>query len=191
MKNIVILVSGRGSNMEAIARACALQGWPARVVAALSNRPDAHALALARGLGISARAVDHTLHDSRESFDAALMRAVDAYAPDLVLLAGFMRILTPAFVRHYAGRLVNIHPSLLPDFPGLHTHRRALEAGRAEAGATVHRVTEALDAGDILDQIRVPVFPDDTPETLAARVLEGEHVLYPRAVRRLLGEVHA
>lgn len=191
MKNIVILISGRGSNMESIVRASAAQGWPARVVAVISNRPEAVGLAVARRLGVSTRSVDHTQYAAREAFDADLAHVIDTYAPDLVLLAGFMRVLTPGFVQHYAGRLVNIHPSLLPEFPGLNTHRRALEAGRTETGATVHMVTGELDAGTILDQVRVPVLPGDTPQVLAQRVLEQEHVLYPRAIRRLIEETLA
>ena len=187
MKRIVILISGRGSNMEAIVRASAAEGWPARVAAVISNRADAAGLGFARAQGIATAVVDHAGFASRERFDAALASAVDAFAPDLVVLAGFMRVLTPGFVQRYAGRLVNIHPSLLPLFPGLDTHRRALEAGCREAGATVHFVTAALDDGPVLDQARVPVLAGDTPATLAARVLEQEHVLYPRAIRRLLG----
>ena len=183
MKRIVILVSGRGSNMEAIVRACAVEGWPAEVVAVISNRPDAAGLTFARAHGIAAVALDHKAHASREAFDAALIEAIDAHAPDLVVLAGFMRILTPAFTAHYAGRLLNIHPSLLPAFPGLHTHERALEAGCKLAGATVHFVTAELDHGPIVAQAVVPVLEGDTPEQLAARVLALEHQMYPAAVR--------
>jgi phosphoribosylglycinamide formyltransferase-1 len=183
MKRIVILVSGRGSNMEAIALACVREGWDACVAAVISNRADAAGLAFARARGIATAVVDHRAYASREAFDAALAEAVDAQAPDLVLLAGFMRILTPAFVQRYAGRLMNIHPSLLPLFPGLHTHRRALEAGCKVAGATVHFVTADLDHGPIVAQAVVPVLAEDSEDTLAARVLAREHVLYPRAVR--------
>lgn len=182
-KRIVILVSGRGSNMQAIVQACADQAWPADVVAVVSNRPDAEGLRFAQAHGIAAVALDHRAHPSREAFDAALAQAIDAHRPDLVLLAGFMRILGEAFVQHYAGRLLNIHPSLLPAFPGLHTHRRAIEAGCRVAGATVHLVTPALDHGPIVAQAAVPVRADDTPERLAARVLAAEHRLYPMAVR--------
>jgi phosphoribosylglycinamide formyltransferase 1 len=182
-KSIVVLISGRGSNMEAIVEACAREGWNARVAAVISNRADAAGLAYAAARGIATAVVDHRAFDSREAFDAALARAVDAHEPDLLLLAGFMRILTPAFVQRYAGRLMNIHPSLLPLFPGLHTHRRAIEAGCKVAGATVHFVTADLDHGPIVGQAVVPVRPDDTEHTLAARVLAREHVLYPLAVR--------
>ncbi len=186
MKNIVVLISGRGSNMEAIVQACATEGWNARIAAVVSNQPDAPGLAFARARGIGTAVVDHRGHASRESFDAELQRAIDAFAPDLLVLAGFMRILTPGFVSHYAGRMVNVHPSLLPAFTGLHTHRRALEAGCKAAGATVHFVTADLDHGPIIAQAVVPVLPGDSEETLAARVLAREHVLYPRAVRWLI-----
>lgn len=194
MKNLVILISGGGSNMEAIVRAAEQRHWPgrlqARVAAVLSNRPDCAGLARARALGVPTAAVDHRAFaqaaDPRAAFDAALADAIDAHAPDLVVLAGFMRILTPGFVRRYAGRLVNIHPSLLPAFPGLHTHRRAIEAGCRVAGATVHRVTEELDHGPILDQVVVPVLPGDDEAALAARVLAQEHRMYPRVIERLL-----
>ena len=183
MKRIVILISGRGSNMEAIVRACAAEGWDARVAAVLSNRADAAGLAFAAARGIATAVVDHRSFASREAFDAALVEAVDAHAPDLLLLAGFMRILTPGFVQRYEGRLLNIHPSLLPAFPGLHTHRRAIEAGCKLTGATVHFVTADLDHGPIVAQAVVPVLPDDTEDALAERVLAREHVLYPLAVR--------
>jgi phosphoribosylglycinamide formyltransferase-1 len=186
MKNIVVLISGRGSNMEAIVQACATEGWNARIAAVVSNQPDAAGLAFARARGIATAVVDHRGHASRESFDAELQRAIDAFAPDLLVLAGFMRILTPGFVAHYAGRMVNVHPSLLPAFTGLNTHRRALEAGCKAAGATVHFVTADLDHGPIIAQAVVPVLPGDSEETLAARVLAREHVLYPRAVRWLV-----
>lgn len=183
MKRIVILISGRGSNMEALVAACARERWPAEVVAVISNRPDAAGLAWASARGIEAQAIDHRAHPDRGRFDAALAAAIDAHAPDLVLLAGFLRILTPGFVQHYAGRLLNIHPSLLPAFPGLHTHRRALEAGCKLAGATVHFVTAELDHGPIVAQGMVPVLPRDDEAALAARVLAVEHRLYPLAVR--------
>ncbi|MEP7302140.1 MAG: phosphoribosylglycinamide formyltransferase [Caldimonas sp.] len=185
MKNIVILISGRGSNMEAIVRACVVERWDARVAAVVSNRADAAGLAFARGHGIATALVEHAAFASRERFDAELARVVDAFAPDIVALAGFMRILTPAFVERFQGRLVNIHPSLLPLFPGLGTHRRALAAGCAVAGATVHFVSNDLDDGPIIDQASVPVLAGDDEATLAARVLAQEHVLYPRAIRRL------
>lgn len=191
MKNVVILISGGGSNMQAIVRASQRDDWAgrhgARVAAVLSNTPDAAGLAWARAQGIHAEALDHREFASREDFDAALAQAIDRHQPDLLVLAGFMRILGSAFVGRYAGRMVNIHPSLLPAFTGLHTHRRALEAGCRVAGATVHRVTADLDLGPILGQAVVPVLPGDTPETLAERVLAQEHQLYPRVLAELLG----
>jgi phosphoribosylglycinamide formyltransferase-1 len=190
MKNIVILISGGGSNMAAIVRAAQQQDWAgrngARVAAVLSNKADAGGLAIAREHGIPTQVLDHKAYASREDFDDALARAIDAHAPAVVVLAGFMRILTPGFVQHFAGRLVNIHPSLLPAFPGLHTHQRAIDAGCQVAGATVHLVTAELDAGPILAQAAVPVLPGDTAQTLAARVLTQEHVIYPRAVLELV-----
>jgi phosphoribosylglycinamide formyltransferase-1 len=193
-KSIVVLISGQGSNMQAIVQAARARHWEqrlgARVVGVVSNRSDAAGLSWARDHGLAPVVVDHKAFDGRDAFDAALMQAVDGLAPggrpDLVVLAGFMRILTPGFVSHYEGRMLNIHPSLLPAFPGLHTHRRALEAGCKFAGATVHRVTAELDHGEFLDQAVVPVLPGDTPDTLAARVLTQEHLIYPRAIERLL-----
>ena len=186
MKNIVILISGRGSNMQAIVRACANEGWPARVAAVVSNRADAAGLAFASDRGIATAIVDHTAFASREEFDAELARVVDAFRPDVLALAGFMRILTPGFVQHHAGRLVNVHPSLLPAFTGLHTHRRAIDAGCKLAGATVHFVTAELDHGPIIAQAAVPLRPGDTEDSLAARVLVKEHLIYPTAVRWLV-----
>ena len=190
MKNIVILISGTGSNMAAIVRAAQQQRWAkrldARVAAVISNRPDAKGLALAREAGIATAVVDHKAFADRQAFDAALMAEVDRQAPSLVVLAGFMRILTPGFVAHYEGRLINIHPSLLPAFPGLHTHQRAIDMGCRVAGVTVHQVTAELDHGAILAQAVVPVLPDDTADTLAARVLTQEHLIYPRAVAELI-----
>ncbi|MFO1294724.1 MAG: phosphoribosylglycinamide formyltransferase [Rubrivivax sp.] len=183
MKRIVILVSGRGSNMQAIVERCAADGWPAAVVAVLANRPDAAGLEFARARGIATAAVDHRAYAERSAFDAALAGAIDRFAPDLVVLAGFMRILGPEFVRRYEGRLLNIHPSLLPAFPGLHTHRRVLEAGCKATGASVHFVTAELDHGPIVIQAVVPVRPGDDEPSLAARVLAVEHVIYPLAVR--------
>lgn len=183
MKRIVVLISGRGSNMQAIADACTRERWSAEVVAVISNRPDAQGLEFAASRGIATRVVDHRDHPDRDAFDAALAQAVDAHAPDLVALAGFMRILGAGFVAPHAGRLMNIHPSLLPSFTGLHTHRRAIEAGCKIAGATVHFVTQQLDHGPIVAQAAVPVRDDDTEASLAARVLEREHIIYPRAVR--------
>ena len=191
MKRIVILVSGHGSNALAIVQRCVAEGWPAQVVALVSNRPGARAFALAAQHGIATVLVDHTRFSSRDLFDAALAQAIDRFAPDLVLLAGFMRILSDGFVSHYSGRLLNIHPSLLPAFAGLHTHRRAIEAGCKAAGATVHFVTPTLDHGPIVAQVVVPVLPGDTPEALSQRVLAAEHVLYPLAVRWFVeGQLH-
>ena len=186
MKNIVILISGSGSNMAAIVRAAEQGRWGerlhARVAAVVSNRADAQGLAFAKDHGIPTAVLDHKAFASREDFDAALMAQIDRFSPDLVVLAGFMRILTPAFVAHYAGRLLNIHPSLLPAFAGLNTHQRAIDAGCRFAGATVHQVTAELDHGQILAQAVVPVLPGDTAQALAARVLTQEHLIYPRAV---------
>ncbi|MBL8359421.1 MAG: phosphoribosylglycinamide formyltransferase [Rubrivivax sp.] len=183
MKRIVILISGRGSNMEAIVQRCAGEGWPAQVAAVIANRADAAGLVWAARQGIATTVVDHKAYPSREAFDAALAEAVDAHRPDLLLLAGFMRVLGAPFVQRYASRMMNIHPSLLPAFPGLHTHRRALEAGCQVAGATVHFVTAELDHGPIVMQAAVPVRPGDDEASLAARVLQAEHVIYPQAVR--------
>jgi phosphoribosylglycinamide formyltransferase-1 len=182
MKNIVILISGRGSNMEAIVESCSREQWPARIAAVISNKASASGLQFAAARGIATAVVDHKAFDSREAFDAELARVIDGFKPDLVVLAGFMRILTEGFVRHYDARLLNIHPSLLPAFPGLHTHQRAIEAGCKLAGATVHFVTPELDHGPIVAQAAVPVLPGDTADTLAARVLQQEHVIYPLAV---------
>lgn len=194
MKSIVILISGGGSNMSAIVRAAQAQRWEARwgarVSAVISNKADAGGLVFAREHGIATAVVDHRAFSEqpqpREAFDAALMTKIDRHQPSLVVLAGFMRILTPGFVAHYEGRLINIHPSLLPAFPGLHTHQRALDEGCRFAGATVHRVTAELDHGPILAQAVVPVLPHDTADTLAARVLTQEHRIYPEAVAALL-----
>jgi len=182
MKRIVILISGRGSNMEAIVRRCAQEQWPARVVAVIANRAQAAGLQFARSQGITTAVVDHRAHASRDAFDQALAETIDAHAPDLLLLAGFMRILGAAFVRRYEGRMLNVHPSLLPAFPGLHTHRRVLEAGCKLSGATVHFVTGDLDLGPIVMQSVVPVKADDSEEALAARVLASEHLIYPLSV---------
>lgn len=183
MKNIVILISGRGSNMEAIVRACQAEGWSGRIAAVISNRPDAAGLKFAASHGIATAVVDHKAFPDRDSFDAALAQVVDGFSPDLVVLAGFMRILTPGFVTHYAGRMLNIHPSLLPCFPGLHTHEAALAMGVKVHGATVHFVTADLDHGPIVLQAIIEVRQGDTPDSLAARLLTQEHVIYPRAVR--------
>lgn len=180
MKNIVILISGRGSNMQAIVEA---RIPDARVAAVISNRPDAAGLAWAQAQGIAAVALDHKAFADRAAFDAALAEAIDRHQPDLVVLAGYMRILTDDFVAHYAGRMMNIHPSLLPAFTGLNTHARAIEAGVKITGCTVHFVTPELDHGPIIAQAAVPVLADDTPDTLATRILEQEHRIYPQAVR--------
>jgi len=171
--------------MQALVQACRLEGWPARIAAVVSSRPDAPGLAWAREQGLPTAAVPHRDYSSREAFDAALSAAIEPYAPDYVLLAGFMRVLTPVFVNRYAGRLVNIHPSLLPAFPGLHTHAQALATGVQVHGCTVHFVTPLLDHGPIIAQGTVPVLAGDTPDALAARVLEVEHRVYPAAVRWL------
>ena len=182
MKNIVILISGRGSNMEAIVRAFKREKWSARLCAVISNRADAAGLAFAEKEGIPTRVVPHKDYPDRDSYDAALQKAIDEHHPDLVVLAGFMRILTDGFVNHYTGRMINIHPSLLPSFRGLHTHRQAIEAGVRVHGATVHFVTPELDGGPIIAQAVVPVLPGDDENSLADRVLEQEHRLYPRVI---------
>lgn len=182
-KKIVILISGRGSNMEALLAAVARGELPVDVAAVISNRPDAKGLASAAAQGVPTAVVDHKAYAGREAFDAALAACIDGYAPDLVVLAGFMRILSEGFVRHYEGRLLNIHPSLLPAFPGLHTHQRALAEGVRIHGCTVHFVTPALDHGPVVVQAAVPVCDGDDEAALAARVLAQEHIIYPLAVR--------
>jgi phosphoribosylglycinamide formyltransferase-1 len=193
MKNIVILISGGGSNMAAIVRCAQRDDWRAtlgaQVAAVISNRADAAGLAFAREQGVATEVIDHKAFASREAFDDELAGAIDRCQPTLVVLAGFMRVLTPAFVQRYAGRLLNIHPSLLPAFPGLHTHQRALDMGCKFAGATVHHVTAELDHGPVLEQAVVPVLPGDTAQTLAARVLTQEHVIYPRSIAALLARL--
>ena len=186
MKRIVIVISGRGSNMQAIIHAAAAQQWPGCIAAVISNKPDATGLLVASEAGISTAVVDHRAYADRDAFDAALAEKIDSFAPDLVVLAGFLRILTRDFVHHYHGRLLNIHPSLLPSFPGLATHRQALSAGVKVHGATVHFVTPDLDHGPIVSQAAVSVMATDTESTLAARVLEQEHVIYPQAVRSFI-----
>jgi phosphoribosylglycinamide formyltransferase-1 len=190
MKNIVILISGGGSNMAAIVKTAQQEHWErrlgARVAAVVSNKADAKGLAFAREQGIATEVLDHKPFPSREAFDAELATVIDRHDPALVVLAGFMRILTPGFVEHYAGRLLNIHPSLLPAFPGLHTHQRAIDAGCKFAGATVHQVTAELDHGPILAQAVVPVLPGDDEHALAARVLTQEHLIYSGAIAELL-----
>lgn len=189
-KNIVILISGDGSNMAAIVQAAHLEQWRAsqnaRVACIISNQHDAKGLVTAQALRVPTQVVDHKQYATREGFDEALQLAIDSYQPALVVLAGFMRILTPGFVAHYAGRLINIHPSLLPAFTGLNTHQRAIDAGCTVAGATVHQVTAELDHGRILAQAVVPVLPGDTAASLAARVLCQEHLIYPKAISSLL-----
>jgi phosphoribosylglycinamide formyltransferase-1 len=194
MKNIVILISGGGSNMAAIVKTAKNQNWStnlnARVAAVISNRADAAGLQWAKEQGINTASIDHKAFSSREAFDQALIEQIDKHHPSLVVLAGFMRILTPDFVTHYAGRLINIHPSLLPAFTGLHTHQRAIEAGCKFAGATVHRVTAELDIGPILAQAMVPVLGTDTEKTLAARVLTQEHLIYSQVIAELLKQIN-
>lgn len=183
MKNIVILISGRGSNMEAMIAARDAGQLPVNIVAVISNRPDAKGLETAAKAGIATRFIDHKAFAGREAFDAALAECIDTFAPDLVVLAGFMRILTADFVRHYEGRLLNIHPSLLPSFPGLHTHQRALDEGVRIHGCTVHFVTAELDHGPVVIQAAVPVLDGDDEDALSARILRQEHQIYPQAVR--------
>ena len=179
---VVVLISGGGTNLQALIDAAAAD-FPFEVRAVVSNRPDAFGLQRAQRAGIHTAVLDHKVFPDRESFDAALAQLIDGYAPGLVALAGFMRILTPGFVRHYQGRMLNIHPSLLPKFQGLHTHERAIAAGEREHGASIHFVTEELDGGPVILQARVPVLAGDDPDTLAARVLTREHQIYPLAVR--------
>lgn len=180
---LAILISGRGSNMQAFIDACDTGVLDARIGVVLSNNPDAAGLQKAAEAGIATACVNHRDYDTREAFDAAMVAALEPHAPDLVILAGFMRILTPVFIAPFAGKLLNIHPSLLPKYPGLHTHQRALDAGDTEAGVTVHYVTPELDGGPPIIQARVPVEAGDTAETLAARVIQQEHVIYPIAAR--------
>ena len=186
MLSIVTLISGRGSNFEAIVKTAQKEQWPVRFAGLIANHSAAKGLEFARLQGIPTYVIEHQDHDSRESFDAALIEKIDQLEADLVVLAGFMRILTPGFIRHFQGRLINIHPALLPAFPGLHTHERALEAGVKEHGATVHFVTEGVDEGPIICQASVPVLPEDDADSLAARVLKAEHQIYPRAVKWFL-----
>ncbi len=184
MKKIVILISGRGSNMAELLRACTQEQWPAQIAAVISNRPDAAGLQHAQAHGVPVAVVDHTLYrQDRAAFDAELARQIDRFEPDLVVLAGFLRVLTDGFVERYSGRMLNIHPSLLPSFPGLKTHQQALDAGVKLHGSTVHFVTPTLDHGPIVLQAAVPVRSGDNAQALAERVLEVEHLIYPRAVR--------
>ena len=180
---IVVLISGSGSNLQALIDAVACGGLIVEIRAVISNRPDAKGLQRARDAGIPTEVMDHTAFESREAFDQALQKCIDGFKPKLVVLAGFMRLLTDDFVNHYLGRMLNIHPSLLPAYTGLNTHRRALEAGEKQHGASVHFVTAELDGGPLILQVTVDVQPDETPESLAARVLEQEHKIYPLAVQ--------
>jgi phosphoribosylglycinamide formyltransferase 1 len=182
-KRLVVLISGGGSNLQSLMDACASANFPAEIVAVMSNRADAYGLIRAQNHDIPTQVVDHKNFTDRESFDDFLQTAIEVYQPDLVVLAGFMRILTPKFVNHFLGRLINIHPSLLPLYPGLHTHQRALEAADSHHGATVHFVTAELDGGPAILQAKVPVLLGDTPEMLAKRVLEKEHNMYPLVVK--------
>ena len=187
---VVVLISGNGSNLQAIIDASKEEPGLYEVTAVISNREDAYGLERADREGISSALVDHRRYNSRETYDHALMQIIDAFEPELVVLAGFMRILTPEFVRHYAGRMLNIHPSLLPRYKGLNTHQRAIEAGDKVHGCSVHFVTEALDDGPVVLQAEVPILEDDTAESLADRVHVQEHIIYPEAVRRFaLGEL--
>nr|WP_100546792.1 MULTISPECIES: phosphoribosylglycinamide formyltransferase [unclassified Pseudomonas] len=181
--NVVVLISGSGSNLQALIDSVAHDGNPARIAAVICNRAGAYGMERAKQAGIATELLDHKQFDGREAFDAALIQAIDTHQPDLVVLAGFMRILTPGFVQHYAGRLLNIHPSLLPKHKGLHTHQRAIEAGDSEHGCSVHFVTEELDGGPLVVQAVLPVMADDTAESLAQRVHQQEHQIYPLAVR--------
>ncbi|MER0238180.1 phosphoribosylglycinamide formyltransferase [Fulvimarina sp. MAC8] len=186
LKRIVVLISGRGSNMSALIAACMNPSYPGRIVGVISNRPDAQGLETAKRYDIPARAIDHRDFPDREAHDAAVKAELDTLKPDIICLAGYMRLLTPGFVRHFAGRMINIHPSLLPLFPGLDTHARALNAGMRVHGCTVHYVTEGMDEGPIIAQAAIAIEPDDTPDTLADRLLRAEHRLYPHALSLVL-----
>ena len=191
MHSIVSLISGRGSNFEAIYKAAKAKSWDVRFTGLIANQPEAKGLEFAKSVGIPTAVIHHRSYPSREAFDEALMQQIDAFGADLVVLAGFMRILTPGFIEHYEGRMMNIHPSLLPRFPGLHTHERALEAGDRVHGATVHFVSAGVDEGPIICQSEVPVLPTDTPSELAARVLKTEHQIYPLAIEWFIeGRLH-
>lgn len=183
MKRIVVLISGSGSNLQAIIDACQLGRLKAEIVAVLSNKADAFGLQRAQKAGIAAESLAIGDYADREAFDHALQQKIDSHQPDLVVLAGYMRILSGPFVTHYRGRLINIHPSLLPKYPGLHTHRRALENGDSEHGASVHFVTEQLDGGPVILQASIPILPNDTEQDLAKRLLSKEHLIYPRVIQ--------
>lgn len=181
-KRLIVLISGSGSNLQALINACATHEIQGSIVAVISNRPEVYGLERAHLAGIETQTLDHKNFADRVSFDQALMKLIDSYQPDLVVLAGFMRILTAEFVEHYSGRMLNIHPSLLPAYKGVHTHQRALEDGAQQHGASVHFVTAELDAGAVILQAAVPVLVDDTADSLAARVLVEEHKIYPQVV---------
>ena len=185
---VVVLISGNGSNLQAIIDKIATDNIPAQVVAVISNKTDAYGLTRARNAGIATETINHANHEDRDAFDKALQIIIDAYQADLVVLAGFMRILSDEFVNHYAGRMVNIHPSLLPKYQGLHTHRRVLEAGDKEHGASVHFVTPELDSGPVILQAKVTVDDNDTEESLAQRVHQVEHIIYPEVIKWFAGQ---
>ena len=188
MHAIVSLISGRGSNLEAIVKTATAKSWDVQFAGVISNNPEAKGLEVARSQGISTQVVNHRDFVSREAFDHALMSEIDRLGADLIVLAGFMRILTPAFIKHYEGRMINIHPSLLPIYPGLHTHQRALDGGDQKHGATVHFVSAAVDEGPIICQGEVPILPNDDASSLAARVLKMEHYIYPLAVEWIINQ---
>ena len=188
MHSIVSLISGRGSNLEAILKTASAKSWDVRFTGVISNNPEAKGLDFARSQGISTQVLNHRDFASRDAFDKALIHEIDHYGADLLILAGFMRILTPAFIKHYEGRIINIHPSLLPRYPGLHTHERALEAGDTTHGATVHFVSAGVDEGPIICQGEVPILRDDDASRLAARVLKMEHYIYPLAVEWFINQ---
>lgn len=183
--DLAVLISGRGSNLQSLIDACADPDFPARIAVVLSNKAEAYGLERARQAGLPALVVSHKEFDSREAFEQAMIDALSPYPVDLVCQAGFMRILTPLFIAHFNGRLINIHPSLLPKFKGLHTHERAIEAGELQSGCTIHYVSEGVDEGEIILQRSVPVLAGDTADSLAARVLEQEHIAYPEAIKLL------
>ncbi len=184
-KRVAILISGRGSNMQALIDACTDADFPAEIALVVSNKPDAYGLTCAEAANIATQVIDHRDYDSRDTYDSAIDRQLEQHAIDIVCLAGFMRLLSASFTEKWYGRMLNIHPSLLPEFKGLDTHRRALEASVAETGCTVHFVVPEMDAGPIILQAAVPVLADDDEQTLAARVLEQEHIIYPQALRWL------
>ena len=186
MKNIVVLISGNGSNLQAILEACEANMPNAQVAAVFSNKADAYGLERAKQFDVNGHFVDPKAFESREDFDAELMKQIDEYQPDVIVLAGYMRILSSAFVSHYLGKMINIHPSLLPKYPGLHTHQRAIDAGDKEHGTSVHFVTEELDGGPVVLQAKVPVFEDDDADALAARVQTQEHNIYPMVTKWLI-----